>query len=453
MPKKTLLLLLGITLLAAWLPGADKAEPCPGRTARPSAAWVQDAVIYEVFTRSFSDAGTFREVERALPRLKELGVTVVWLMPIHRIGVLNRKGHFGSPYSVQDYYSIDPQHGSAEEFRSMVKKAHELGLKVIIDMVANHTAWDSVMLERHPEFFTSQEGKVVPPVPDWTDVADLNYDNPQLRTYMIEMLKYWIREFDLDGYRCDVANMIPLDFWEQARLEMEKLKPELFMLAEGDWPQSHLRAFDSTYSWRFYESLIDVLVRGQHAEHLQKALEAEAGMFPKGSLLMRFNDNHDKIRAVNLFGDDAALAAAGIASTVPGLPMLYNGQEIGDPVPSNDPALFEKYDILWNNHPPRMKRFQAFYANLLKLRRQSPALRSGQLAFLETDRPEAVFAFRRVAAGQSLTVVANTTNRPVSVKLKLPGTAELQSIFPDAGETLKPGAGLELAPYAFLIFE
>jgi len=453
MRKRTLTLCLGLLLAATWSCGADQAEPCPEKAARPSTAWVRDAVIYEVFTRSFSDAGTFREVELALPRLKDLGVTVVWLMPIHRIGALNRKGHFGSPYAVQDYYSIDPQNGSAEEFRSLVKRAHELGLKVIIDMVANHTAWDSVMMDRHPDFYTSQNGQVVPPVPDWTDVADLNYDNPQLRAYMIEMLKYWIREFDIDGYRCDVANMIPLDFWAQARAEMEKLKPELFMLAEGDWPQSHLQAFDATYSWRFYEALIDVLVRGRDAGQLRKTLEAEAGLFPKGSLLMRFNDNHDKIRAVNLFGDDAALAAAGIAATVPGLPMLYNGQEIGDPVPSNDPALFEKYDILWNNHPPRMKRFTSFYTDLLKLHHQNPALRSGELAVLESDRPEAVFAFRRTAGTQSLTIVANTTNRPVSVKLHLPAGGEYRSIFPTSEETLKTGANLELSPYEFLIFK
>ena len=288
-------------------------------------------------------------------------------------------------------------------------------------------------------------------MPDWTDVADLNYDNPGLRAYMTEMLKYWVRDFDIDGYRCDVANMIPLDFWENARVELEKIKPELLMLAEGDWPQDHLQAFDLTYSWRFYEAMIDAVDRGRDAVWLRKVFEDEQAMFPKGALIMRFNDNHDKYRAVHLFGDGAALMTAGLTATIPGVPMLYNGQEIGDPVPSNDPALFEKYDILWYNNVGRMKRFQDFYTSLLALRRGSRALREGSVAFLNAG--PAVFAFQRAAEGETLVVLANLSNQKLSAAVPVAAGEEYRQVFPGgAAKTLKAGAPVELGPFEFVVF-
>lgn len=455
--KKTILIaLLSLSLAAAALPAAEEGPiPSGDRKARTSAAWVRDGAIYEVFTRSFSEEGSFREVEKALPRLRQLGVSIIWLMPIHRIGELNRKGHYGSPYATQDYYSIDPMYGTAGDLKSLVQQAHSLGMRVVIDIVVNHTGWDCVMMNQNPNLYTHRDGKIVPPVDGWSDVADLNYDNPETRAYITEMLKYWIRDFDLDGFRCDVANMIPLDFWEAARPELEKIKPEIMILAEGDWPQDHLKAFDLTYSWRFYEALIDVVDRGKPAAGLRELLEKEAAMFPQGALLMRFNDNHDKIRAVNLFGDEGALLTAGICGTVTGVPMLYNGQEIGDPVPSNDPALFEKYDILWDNHVPRMKRFQEFYGGLLALRAKSPALRDGTMSFLATDKPEAVLAYTRAKGSETLAVLANTTNRPVTVTVTLPSglAAGWKQVFPHPGTlTLAGGTPVELAPYQFVVF-
>lgn len=455
--RKILWVLSAVVLMSLCVPAAaDGPLDCADKTARTSAAWARSAVVYEVFTRAFSREGTFAEVEKALPRLKDLGVTVVWLMPVHKVGMLNRKGHLGCPYSVRDYYSIDPAYGGPDDLKSLVKRAHGLGMKVIIDMVANHTAWDSVMMGMDKNFYTRVDGKVVPPVPDWTDTADLDYGYPGLRRYMTDMLVHWVREFDLDGFRCDVADMIPLDFWEKAREELEKIKPELLMLAEGDRPQDHLKAFDLTYSWKFYEALIDTVVRGKPASSLAEAWAKEIAPFPKGALLMRFNDNHDKVRAVNLFGDEGALLTAAVALTVPGIPMLYNGQEIGDPVPSNDPALFEKYDILWDNHPPRIKRFDRLYRSLLALRSGSRALREGDLAFLPTDRPDAVFAYARTAGPETVVAVANTTNRPVTVTVGQPGKPlpeGLKRLFPaDGGAAPAPGAALDLKPYEFLLF-
>ena len=198
--------------------------------ARTSPAWVRDGVIYEIFPRNFSASGDFNGITAKLDELRDLGVNILWLMPIHPNGEKLKKGTFGSPYAVKDYYGIHPDYGTTNDFKNLVIESHKRGMKVIIDLVANHTAWDSVMMAT-PEFYKRDaNGKITPPVPEWTDVAGLNYANPKLREYMIAMLKHWVTEFDLDGFRCDVAGMVPTDFWEQARIELQKVKPDIFML-------------------------------------------------------------------------------------------------------------------------------------------------------------------------------------------------------------------------------
>ncbi|MBA2736112.1 MAG: alpha-amylase, partial [Pyrinomonadaceae bacterium] len=217
--------------------------------ARQSPDWVKDAVIYEIFPRQYSQKGDFNSITADLDRLKNLGVTVLWLMPIHPIGQEKKKGTIGSPYAVKDYYAVNPDYGTATDLKRLISESHKRGMKVIIDIVANHTAWDSVMM-KNPAFYTKNDkGVIIPPVPDWADVADLNYDNAELRKYMIEMLKTWIREYDLDGFRCDVAGFIPTDFWETARAEVDKIKPDTIWLAEWESPDLLVKAFDLDYSW------------------------------------------------------------------------------------------------------------------------------------------------------------------------------------------------------------
>ncbi len=190
--------------------------------ARTSADWVKDAVIYQIFPRQYSHKGDFNSITNDLDRLKNLGVDVLWLMPIHPIGKLKSKGTIGSPYAVKDYYAINPDYGTSADFKRLVSEAHKRKLKVIIDIVANHTAWDSVMMKNKAFYTQDKDGNIIPPVPDWADVADLNYDNPDLRKYMTEMLVSWIRDYDLDGFRCDVAFFVPTDFWENARAKLIK---------------------------------------------------------------------------------------------------------------------------------------------------------------------------------------------------------------------------------------
>src|ERR687883_1176110 len=199
-------------------------------SARPVRDWIRDGVIYEIYPRAFSQQGNFNAITARLDELKDLGVTIIWLMPIHPIGQEKKKGTIGSPYAVRDYYAINPDYGTAGDLKRLVREAHARGLKVIIDIVANHTSWDSVLM-KHPEFYKRDDkGNITYPY-DWYDIAALNYGNQQLRRYMTDMLKYWIREFDLDGFRCDVAGEVPTDFWERARAELEKIKPDIVMIA------------------------------------------------------------------------------------------------------------------------------------------------------------------------------------------------------------------------------
>ncbi|MBK6799818.1 MAG: hypothetical protein IPG76_24370 [Acidobacteria bacterium] len=200
--------------------------------ARQIPSWIRDAVIYELNPRTFSQAGNFNGITERLDELKSLGVTIIWLMPVHPSGIEKKKGTIGSPYAVRDYYAVNPDYGSQDDFRRLITEAHKRGLKIIIDVVANHTSWDSVMMKDPGLYKRDAKGNILSPF-DWSDVAALDYNNRELRKYMIEMLKFWLREFDLDGYRCDVAGLVPTDFWEEARPELEKVKKISLCLRNG----------------------------------------------------------------------------------------------------------------------------------------------------------------------------------------------------------------------------
>ncbi len=265
---------------------------------------MRDAVVYEVFPRNFSPEGNFAGITARLDELKDLGVTVIWLMPIHPTGLKNKKGTIGSPYAVRDYNAINPDYGTADDLKHLVVEAHKRRMKVIIDIVANHTAWDCVLMESHPDFYTRDaKGRVLPPNPDWSDVADLNYDNPALRDYMVGMLKRWLTGFDLDGFRCDVASEVPTAFWERVRDELAAVKPDIFLLAEAAKPELLAKAFDADYAWPFHSALNDVLMYGKLATALRDVWKREQSDNPRGALHLRFSDNHDEKRAIVRFGE------------------------------------------------------------------------------------------------------------------------------------------------------
>jgi glycosidase len=403
--------------------------------ARVSQDWVKDAVIYEIFERQYSQKGDFNSITKDLERLQNLGVTVLWLMPLHPIGREKAKGTVGSPYAAKDYYQINPDYGTKADLQKLVTEAHTRGMKVIIDIVANHTAWDSVMM-KNPAFYThDKSGKIIPPVPDWADVADLNYDNPELRKYMTEMLKSWIRDYDLDGFRCDVAGFVPTDFWENARTELEKIKPNIVMLAEWNSPDLLVKAFDLDYSWSLHSALTEVLQGAKPASDIRKVWEEDKAKFPRNTLHMRFSDNHDERRAIARFGEKGALAAQALAFTLDGVPLVYNGMENGDTTESGAPALFEKLPIFWQ-FAERRPEFPKFYKAIIDLRKNSVALRRGDLTWLKNSDESKVLTFSRKSGAEEILVAINMSNAPFFGSIETSGNFE--EITPDIAAPLPP---------------
>lgn len=407
-PHLTCLALIASLCAAPFVSAADR--DVSGERARNAPSWLRESVIYEIYPRAFSASGDFNGITAQLDPLKDLGVNILWLMPIHPIGEKLKKGTLGSPYAIKDYYGINPEFGSTNDFRRLIKEAHGRGLRVILDLVANHTAWDNVMIA-HPEFYKQDaNGKVIPPVPEWTDVAGLNYANPKLREYMINMLKFWLTEYDVDGYRCDVAHMVPADFWEQARVELEKVKPEVLLLAEASRPELLVKAFDLDYSWPLHATLNKVLLEGAPATDLRRSWEETRRQFPRGSLHMRISDNHDEARAVARFGIRGALAAQVFMMTLDGVPLLYNGMESGDATESGDPALFEKMPVFWN--PKERPPLRDIYRDLIKLRKQYAPFPSDRVTWLRSSNEADFMAFMRHDNKDEFVVVINFSNRP-----------------------------------------
>jgi cyclomaltodextrinase len=394
-------------------------------TAPSGPPWLRDGVIYEIYPRDFSPAGNLNGVTERLDQLTNLGVTILWIMPIHPIGEKFRKGQFGSPYSIRDYYAVNPDYGTVDDFKRLVSEAHKRHLKVIMDVVANHTAWDSVMMA-HPEFYKQDsKHKIIPPVPEWTDVAGLNYSNRQLRAYMIAMLKYWIKTCDVDGFRCDVASMVPTDFWEEARVELKKVKPDIMFLAEASKPELLTNAFDIDYSWPLLSTLNDVFIKGAPASNLRASWEESQREFPKGALHMRISDDHDEARAVARFGIRGALAASALMFSLDGVPLLYNGMEVGDSTESGDPALFDKLTIFWS---PKERSPLPVYRDLIKLRKQSHALREGRVTWLRNSDEANVVTLLRADSDDEFVTVINFSNRPLSARVEAQNAAEFQPV-------------------------
>ena len=378
--------------------------------ARHSPEWLKSGVIYQIFVRSFSPSGDLNGVTARLDDLHTLGVNILWLMPIHPDGQVKKKGSLGSPYAVRDYYAIDPALGTKDDFRRLVQQAHRRQMKVLIDIVANHTAWDSVMMA-HPEFYKKdKDGHITYPY-DWTDVAALDYSNPKLRRYMADMLIYWIKEFDLDGYRCDAAAEVPTDFWEGARKELEAVKPDIMLLAEANKPDLLKCAFDIDYSWPLMHTVDDVVMKGEPATRIRESIEQQRALFPIGALHMRQSDDHDELRATTRYGFPGAIAVSALMFMLDGTPLIYNGMEAGDSTQSSAPALFEPQKIFWGAaewHPEYPK----FYAAMASLRRQHPALEQGDIVWVHNSDEQRVVTYVRRSGAEEFLVAINLANTP-----------------------------------------
>jgi len=385
--------------------------------------WAKNAVIYEVNVRQYTPEGTFKAFEANLPRLKELGVDILWFMPIHPIGVVDRKvpkgftESLGSYYSVKDYKGVNPEFGTEADFKALVTKAHDMGFKVIIDWVANHSARDNNWVTEHPEWYIKDStGKMMTPF-DWTDCAKLNYADTNMRAAMIDAMKYWVTNCDIDGFRCDVAGEVPVDFWEEARLDLEKTKP-MFMLAENeDHPELCNKAFDMNYGWGMHHVMHQVAQGKDSVNKIAAQVMKVDSILPKYAFQMNFITNHDENSwngtAQEKFGAGEN-AFAVLTYTLPGMPLIYSGQEAGL---NKRLQFFVKDTINWKTAD-----FSPFYKKLNALKHSNEALWNapygGTFAQVKNTEPAKVMSFIREKGDAKVLVVLNLSATPVSVAVK-----------------------------------
>lgn len=466
--KKLAILSLAAAILIAPAASAKKnkkSEPAFGnqQTTVNHPDWINNAVIYEVNLRQGSPTRDLKGMQLQLPRLKDLGVDVLWLMPIHPISEKNRKGELGSYYAVKDYKEVNPEFGNLQDMKEFVRTAHSLGMKVIIDEVCNHTGCDNIWLSQSPDFYAKdKKGNLISPF-DWTDTYKLDYSNPKMREAMMDALKFWVKDVDIDGFRCDVAMEVPTDFWNDARKQLQEIKP-VFMLAEASKPELTLEAFDADYNWPM-KDLFNAIAASQGVNKYairtqQKLPEAKASdiirliktqdkQYPKGAASMNMVTNHDlnswEGTELERFGP-ALGAFASLSYTLPGIPMMYTGQEVG----FDHPFEFFKQDSVPDytaNH------ITAFYEMLNSLKHNHPALNAFDensiFTPLETEN-ENVIAFTRQIPGDTVFVIANLSNESASSRIK-PQTPSLDNLsnYFTGTEAIIPQ---NLKPWEFLIF-
>jgi len=337
-------------------------------------------------------------------------------------------------------------------------------MKVFIDIVANHTAWDSVLIGKHPDWYTHDAGgRIVPPNPDWVDVADLDYSKPALRQYMSGMLVRWLRDYGLDGFRLDYASGVPTDFWESVRPELDRVRPGLAFLGESDDPALLNKAFDIDYAWDFYHAMSDALAGRQPASFVREVWERAQAKYPRGALRLRFSDNHDQLRTTGQAGLPAALAASAVMFTLDGAPLLYNGMEVGDGTESAAPGLFERAPIAWEM-AERRPQVTPYYRALATLRRTHPAFTRGTVRWLGNGDEQRVLSYERAGAGESLVVAVNLSSQAYAgvvampageyreITPVLPGATPVSSTPQDARRAAKLPA-VFLGPWEFRVFQ
>jgi glycosidase len=440
-------LLIGLAFVAC--KSEPKQEEVTVETPKESAAvndeMLETAIIYEANIRQYSSEGTFNAFTKDIPQLKELGVKVIWLMPIFPISETKRKatgGDFasliedeaerekmlGSYYAVSDFTEVNPEFGTKEDFRALLKTAHDNDIYVILDWVPNHTGWDHVWIKNHPEFYTKNaEGEITDPLNEdgepvgWADVADLDYSNENLRKEMISDMNYWLSEEGVDGFRCDVAGSVPLDFWEQAVPQLRETK-DIFMLAEAWEPELlHDNLFDMAYAWDGHHMMNAIASGEKDATAFNEYLTKVEKDYEDNDILMNFVTNHDENSwngtIKERMGSNASAMTA-LSYTMPGMPLIYSGQEYDM---DHRLKFFEKDSI-----PKTKGNMWPLLEKLGKLKTENKALHGGKnaaaLSVLKTSMPKAVIAFKREKAQDQLVYLANVSNNPTTFTVQLEGT-------------------------------
>ena len=410
--------------------------------------WHKNATIYEVNVRQFTPEGTFNAFLPHIDRIHNMGIDILWFMPIHPIGEVNRKGGLGSYYSVKDYKGVNPEHGTAADFKAVVDKAHSLGMKVLIDWVANHSAFDNPWAENKDWYTLDSLGNLQPPLgTDWWDVADLNYDNNDMRLAMIEAMGYWVEEFDVDGFRCDVASWVPNDFWKQAIDSLNLIKP-VFMLAEGEEPSLHEAGFQMTYTWEYMHITNEIAQGKMTFKDLDDLMAKEDTNYSQEAYRLYFTTNHDenswKGDVFERYGNTHLLQAI-LAFTIDGMPLLYSGQEAGL---NKRLAFFEKDTIEWGDYA-----YADFYSSLLTLNKSHRALWNGKyggkFSKIEIDDSD-LYCYKRVIGEDKVMVFLNFSESNKTINLKETQSNPLTELF--SQEIVENLSNVELGPLAYKVF-
>lgn len=386
------------------------------REAKPAPQWLNQLTIYEIWLKAFSPEGTIRGATPRLRDVADLGAKAVYLGPIAK----RSAAPHASPYNIADYNTIGAEYGTDQDLRDFVAEAHKLSLKVMLDIVYYHAAPDSVLRNEPDSFVKTADGKIArgfwpQPLPD--------YKNPRVRRYLIDSLLHWVRDFDVDGFRCDVGGGVPISFWDEARKELDLVKPHLIMLSESDRPDDQLEAFDINYNFDYYLTLRSVLVDGNPASDIRKQWDRMRATMPRGARLLHFDDNQDWRRPVLEFGEKASMLCSVLNFTLDGIPMIYNGQEIGDPTLTHWSSLAP---VHWLDAPhvsingDHRKATLDFYKKLFQMRAANPALTSGELEWINNSAPDSVLSFLRKGAGEEVLVILNLSNRKLDVTVDLP---------------------------------
>lgn len=402
-------LLAPILVLAAPAPEREKAWPSAHHAALGQPDWVRRGTIYEINVRQFSAEGKFTAVTAQLPRLRDLGVDVLWLMPIHPIGELHRKGTLGSYYAAKDYLAVNPEFGTEQDLRDLVSAARALGLRVILDWVPNHVSPDNPLTRTHPHFFwRDAQGNLTPPHgTDWTDVVQFDFAAPGLVDYQTDVLLHWVNNFGIDGFRCDVAWGLPTPFWNEVTRRVRAARPDVFFLAEAELPQHQVAAFNVSYGFDLHHAMNAVAQGKKTASGLDDALARFRAHFPRGSALMVFTSSHDENTWA---GTEFERMGAGYAPfavlsfLLDGVPMIYNGQEAGL---DRRLEFFERDPIVWpaETHPATK-----LYQVLTRLRREHPALHTGAVQRrLDTTDNATFYTVLREAGGRKVVGFLNLT--------------------------------------------
>lgn len=402
---------------------------------------IEDIVMYEVNLRAFSTQGNIQGVIEKLDHLQSLHVNVIWLMPIHPIGSVNS---VNSPYSIKDHKAVSSEYGDLQKLRQLTDAAHARGMAVIMDWVANHTAWDHPWMSTPSWYTQDANGNIImPPGTNWADVADLNFDNADMRNAMIDAMKFWIMEANVDGYRCDYADGVPFDFWLEAISQIRSIPGRnLIMLAEGDRDDHYDAGFDMTFAWDYYTGLKNIFA-GQSAFALNAISSNEYSGIPSGKHKLRFTTNHDQsaweASPPSLFGGTEGATAASVAMTfMQGVPLIYTGQETGR---STTTPFFSNSPIDWNANASMVNEYRAFYSVYAEIE----AARRGAIEMYSAND---ALVFERIFDGEHLLVIVNVRNSSVTVPMPsiLQNTAWTEAT---TGATEFIGTNMALMPYQY----